>query len=173
MIRRPPRSTLFPYTTLFRSREAALAELETELGNMQAAWRFSVEAGDTGQLNKLLDALWVLHDARGWYHGAVALANDLLDVVSTTVPSSDRAEEETTLRLSLARGLLALRGYTEDVERLYRDALAVSELAGSVPRRLPVLRSLASFHLYRGEIDKTAAIAQEILRLAEEQGDAG
>src|SRR5260370_22645422 len=31
MIRRPPRSTLFPYTTLFRSREwlrAALAEIE-------------------------------------------------------------------------------------------------------------------------------------------------
>src|SRR5438874_8027139 len=26
MIRRPPRSTLFPYTTLFRSPEAALAE---------------------------------------------------------------------------------------------------------------------------------------------------
>ena len=28
MIRRPPRSTLFPYTTLFRSYEKALAELE-------------------------------------------------------------------------------------------------------------------------------------------------
>src|SRR5258708_29320660 len=26
MIRRPPRSTLFPYTTLFRSREAAAAD---------------------------------------------------------------------------------------------------------------------------------------------------
>src|SRR5437773_4838673 len=29
MIRRPPRSTLFPYTTLFRS-ESATSELETE-----------------------------------------------------------------------------------------------------------------------------------------------
>src|SRR5688572_32758979 len=28
MIRRPPRSTLFPYTTLFRSRKAALPVLE-------------------------------------------------------------------------------------------------------------------------------------------------
>src|SRR2546423_12035900 len=28
MIRRPPRSTLFPYTTLFRSREADLESLE-------------------------------------------------------------------------------------------------------------------------------------------------
>src|SRR2546430_11822482 len=30
MIRRPPRSTLFPYTTLFRSDEAASVEVEHE-----------------------------------------------------------------------------------------------------------------------------------------------
>src|SRR2546426_5874384 len=30
MIRRPPRSTLFPYTTLFRSRRFAVAELRKE-----------------------------------------------------------------------------------------------------------------------------------------------
>src|SRR2546422_5413681 len=29
MIRRPPRSTLFPYTTLFRSRVRGIAEIET------------------------------------------------------------------------------------------------------------------------------------------------
>src|SRR3712207_7481013 len=32
MIRRPPRSTLFPYTTLFRSRDAAAGDLAAELG---------------------------------------------------------------------------------------------------------------------------------------------
>src|SRR2546430_13020234 len=32
MIRRPPRSTLFPYTTLFRSRVAQLAELFVDEG---------------------------------------------------------------------------------------------------------------------------------------------
>src|SRR2546430_5087007 len=31
MIRRPPRSTLFPYTTLFRSRRQALATLDRHL----------------------------------------------------------------------------------------------------------------------------------------------
>src|SRR2546425_8257341 len=31
MIRRPPRSTLFPYTTLFRSREAQVLELAQKL----------------------------------------------------------------------------------------------------------------------------------------------
>src|SRR5205809_5775549 len=32
MLRRPPRSTLFPYTTLFRSLSVAIQKLEEELG---------------------------------------------------------------------------------------------------------------------------------------------
>src|SRR3712207_7977300 len=35
MIRRPPRSTLFPYTTLFRSREAPLHRLHVEDGHVR------------------------------------------------------------------------------------------------------------------------------------------
>src|SRR5438034_7091533 len=34
MIRRPPRSTLFPYTTLFRSPEEAIAILEANVDDM-------------------------------------------------------------------------------------------------------------------------------------------
>src|SRR5260370_22992204 len=33
MIRRPPRSTLFPYTTLFRSREASLSGADGVVGS--------------------------------------------------------------------------------------------------------------------------------------------
>src|SRR3712207_7648890 len=36
MIRRPPRSTLFPYTTLFRSRALAARLVAVELGHAQA-----------------------------------------------------------------------------------------------------------------------------------------
>jgi tetratricopeptide (TPR) repeat protein len=44
-------------------------------------------------------------------------------------------------------------------------------VAGALPRRLPVLRSLASFYLYRSEIDKAAAIGREMLELAEQEHD--
>src|SRR2546422_10267514 len=47
MIRRPPRSTLFPYTTLFRSLglpEAAKKEVESELRRLERANRDSMEA---------------------------------------------------------------------------------------------------------------------------------
>src|SRR3712207_8917346 len=50
MIRRPPRSTLLPYTTLFRSRERLaklerdLAERKEELAGLTARWQREKEA---------------------------------------------------------------------------------------------------------------------------------
>jgi predicted ATPase/class 3 adenylate cyclase len=154
-------------------RLAAVDDLAADLGNLQSAWRYFLESEDLAKLGKLLDALWLLHDARGWYHGAVALTNDLLGLLARTTPAADRAEEEITLRLSLARGLLAIRGYTGDVEDLYREALALVEKSGAVPPRLPVLRSLASFHMLRGEIPRTLEIGNQMLELAEREGDVG
>src|SRR5690349_14903656 len=51
MIRRPPRSTLFPYTTLFRSQVEVgdvLAEIETDKATME------LEAEDAGVLTRLI-----------------------------------------------------------------------------------------------------------------------
>src|SRR2546422_9775227 len=41
MIRRPPRSTLFPYTTLFRSMDIASAEMTKYAANAMLATRIS------------------------------------------------------------------------------------------------------------------------------------
>src|SRR3712207_7226271 len=51
MIRRPPRSTLFPYTTLFRSYHGASgAEATTDRSGLRAARRAAPrEAGDAGR----------------------------------------------------------------------------------------------------------------------------
>jgi hypothetical protein len=68
---------------------------------------------------------------------------------------------------------MAIRGYTQEVEEIYGGALSLAEEVGELPRLLPVLRSLASFHLYRGEFEKTAAVGRELLDLAEQQEDAG
>ncbi|HEX2029197.1 MAG TPA: adenylate/guanylate cyclase domain-containing protein [Nitriliruptorales bacterium] len=154
-------------------RQRTLDELAAEIGNLRAAWSHWVDAADLQRLNQLLDPLWVLHDARGWYSGAVGLAEDLLGVLSALPPSVERAQEKLALVTSLARGLLAIRGYTQEVEDLYRQALARLEGTGRAPERPPALRSLASIHLYRGEFAEAAAIGRELLELARLQGDVG
>jgi predicted ATPase/class 3 adenylate cyclase len=152
-------------------RQATLEELAAELGNLRAAWRYWVEACDPERLNALLDGLWALNDARGWYHAAIELANDLLAVLAAAPPSPDRLREEITLRTSLARGMLAVRGYTEEVEQNYERALALARETGDPPQRAPVVRSLASFYFYRGEFDRSAELGRELIELANAAGD--
>ena len=45
---------------------------------MREAWRYWLQANDVARLYDLLDTLWVLYDAQGWYRGVVELADDLL-----------------------------------------------------------------------------------------------
>jgi predicted ATPase/class 3 adenylate cyclase len=155
-----------------REREGTLDELERELGNLLTAWRYWVEAAELEQLEGLLDALWVLHDARGWYHGAVDLTNDALGVLAAVPSTPELAREEITLRTSHARALLALRGYTDEVAEAYAAALALAKETGELPRQFPVLRSLATFHQYRGEFARGVDMGRELLDLAEQQDDA-
>src|SRR3712207_6962055 len=56
MIRRPPRSTLFPYTTLFRSEDAG--EVDALLGQLAAARE--VDAGDLPEPGALVAELEVV-----------------------------------------------------------------------------------------------------------------
>ncbi len=153
------------------ARMAALDEIAVELGNLVVAWHRFVDRAEFGRLHGLLDVLWPLYETRGWYQGALALLNDLLLVLPTMPTAPERRAKEITLRISIARVLLALQGYTDEVEHLYRQAIALAEAEGSIPTQLPVLRSLASFYLYRGEMDKTAAIGAKVLRLAEADND--
>jgi len=154
-------------------RENALVELEAEIGNLLLAWRHWVEAMHLEKLDELLDTLWVLQDARGRYNTAVELARDLLGVLSAVPSTPDRVQKKVTLGISLARGLMAIRGYTEEVDEAYRQALALLEEEGGLPQLFPVLRSLASYYLYRAEFDKGAAIGRQLLDLAEQQQDLG
>jgi predicted ATPase/class 3 adenylate cyclase len=146
--------------------------LAREIDNLRIAWRHSVVQGDLPRLNELRDALWVVYEGRGWYHATVELIRDLLGVLATTPATTDRWQQELTLRTSLARALTLLRGYTGEAEDAYTEALALFEDHREVPQLFPVLRSLASFHGFRGEFDKGIEYANEILRLADAQNDA-
>ena len=69
--------------------------------------------------------------------------------------------------------MTSLRGYSAEGEQAYGEALALVKEHGEVPQLFPVLRNLASFYGYRGEVDKAIEYAHEILRLDDAQDDAG
>ena len=152
-------------------REHALEELESEIGNLRAAWRFWVRHADLEQLYLLLDGLWALHDAKGWYHAAIELTRDMLEVLATADPSPEHAAEEMTLRTSLARALMAVWGYTPEVEEAFKRALELSDTEGSAAQRFPVLRALASYYMNIADFERGIGIGRELLDLAEREGN--
>jgi predicted ATPase len=152
-------------------RETALWEMESDIENLRIAWRYWVEKRDLEQLNKFVNSLWLLYDARGWYHATVELTNDLLNVLVDAPVTPERLEQEIMLQTSLARALMASKGYTEEVEQAYIRALELAESAGEVPQLVSALRGLASLYNFRNEPDKARRLGERMLDLAERLGD--
>src|SRR5712672_4088204 len=79
MIRRPPRSTLFPYTTLFRSRLHDDARLHGDQGALpRAAAGVPGRAGRAGSVAKTGDLMAIQHTppASGFFKWAAARVHD-------------------------------------------------------------------------------------------------
>jgi predicted ATPase len=152
-------------------REPALAAMTADIENLRTVWRYLFAERDLDQLNKLVDSLWLFYDARGWYHATIEVTTDLLNLVSSTPSSPERAMQEVMLRTSLARALMAIHGYTREVEEAYGRALELFEGQRELPQLFPVLRGLASFYNYRAEFEKGAQVGRQILELAETQDD--
>src|SRR3712207_8223444 len=88
MIRRPPRSTLFPYTTLFRSRERLLADA-TEGGEPQRR--------PAGEICREQKAVFIIH-SREVKKALQGLSRDEVSLVRV-IPVEDasrRSEEHTS-----------------------------------------------------------------------------
>jgi predicted ATPase/class 3 adenylate cyclase len=152
-------------------RDSALVDLGAEIGNVRTAWRYWVDQGDLEQLFGLLDVLWALHEARGWYHAAIELAKDTLGVLTTAESSPELAAEELVLRSSLARALMAVRGYDVEVEEAFKVALELSQASAIPEQQFPVLRALASYYILSGNLPEAASIGGQILELGEDLND--
>jgi predicted ATPase/class 3 adenylate cyclase len=148
-------------------RDAAFKKLVADLDNIQAAWRYWAAEGNLDQLGKFTNCLLMLYDARGWYHATVHLTSDLLGVLSATVSTPERIQQEIVLQTTLARALLTTRGFTEEVEQAYECALELCDRAGEIPQLFPVLRGLAAFYTMRTQFEKGLQIGQRILELAQ------
>src|SRR3712207_9567763 len=96
MIRRPPRSTLFPYTTLFRSK---LADLE---GAEDAVAFASGMAATTGLLIHLLQAGDHVLVSDVSYAGVAEVVRDTLVKLHVEVTTTDLDRKSTRLNSSHA-----------------------------------------------------------------------
>ena len=152
-------------------REAALSEFEVDIENVRIAWHYWVNESDLEQLQKLTDCLWLIFNARGWYSAIVELTTDLLKVLPSTPSTPERSEQEIMLRTSLGRVLMSIKGCTPEVEEIYQHALELCKKYGEIPKSFPILRALASFYAYVGNLEKAIIFGEQIVELAEKLND--
>ena len=145
--------------------------MASETDNLRNAWRYWVAAQNLEQLNRLIESLWLIYHVEGRYRAAADITTELLDILAASPSSPERSLQEVKLRTSYARALMSIKGYTAEVEDAYAAALELFEGQRDDPRIYPVLRDLARFYIGGAEIAKAAAVGQEVLQLADAQGD--
>ncbi|HEY6635327.1 MAG TPA: hypothetical protein VI141_06905, partial [Acidimicrobiia bacterium] len=113
-----------------------------------------------------------LHEANGWYQAAIELANDALGVLAASGKTSELATEELNLRTSLARALLVVYGYGDEVESAFREVLTLAESSPDARQQYPVLRALANYYINLANFDKGLDLGHRLLELADQENDA-
>src|SRR5260221_14722973 len=89
MIRRPPRSTLFPYTTLFRSVGIVAATSVNDPAGFTQVWRTASKSLTTSEISQEIDAST---GATGTIHGTLSVSNSNITQLIALKP---RSEEHT------------------------------------------------------------------------------
>ncbi|MFI5254970.1 MAG: ATP-binding protein [Candidatus Limnocylindrales bacterium] len=153
------------------ARDQAMVRMAAEVENLRLAWRYWIAEADLAQLTKLADSLLILDEARGWYHDTVELTTNLLSVLAETTSTRELVGQEIALRMTLARALLATRGFTPEVAEAYARALQLFEGGREIRQHFSILRGLASLYMLRTEFDKALDLGKRILALAEGEND--
>jgi predicted ATPase len=95
-----------------------------------------------------------------------------LDIVATLPTNAERWRQEFDLQTALGAALLASQGHgAPEVGEVYARARALGERLGAAEALIPILGGQFSFHLQRSEYATGRQIAEDLLRLADEQGD--
>ena len=152
-------------------RQAALDELEPDLGNLRTAWDFWVKRDGVEQIFEMIEGMWALHESRGWYRAAIDLANDAIGVMDRADPSPELEAEQLAVRMSLARAMMAVRGYGPETEEAFKNAMAASETVGTPEQRFPVLRALATYYMGIAQFPSVVDLGRQLLELGEQTGD--
>jgi len=68
---------------------SALKEIEADIENVRAAWRYYLDEKDALQLQKFLHGFWMIYWVRGWFRGAIELFADGVDALAQAESDSD------------------------------------------------------------------------------------
>ena len=81
--------------------------------------------------------------------------------------TSERAQQELTLQITLGTPLIATQGYAQEVQKVYNRALELCRYVGETPQLFPVLWGLMSFYGMQGDLRTSRELGEQRMRLAQ------
>lgn len=118
--------------------QSALAEIDADLENVRAAWRFWVSQHDARHIGMFLDSFWRVYEIRGWYNAGAELFQEAA-VALRPEPGAIQDEDTSVVyaqALAHQAHFMAQRGHTE-------SGLALAEESVEILRRFERYDELA------------------------------
>jgi tetratricopeptide (TPR) repeat protein len=154
----------------------ALQEIEADIENVRAAWRYWIKEKNVSKLRQFLHSLWVIYDVRGWYRAGVELFEQGVGVAR----GINTEEAQAVLGWLLAAqglycvpgGVYSLTGGTKGGYALAQQGIQIVErLNGYEEMMIVPLMSLFVTASLKNEGQIAAAAAQDCLDVAARIGD--
>lgn len=150
--------------------KVALAEIEQDIENIRAAWRYCLVEKNSAELLKFMDSFWLVYDTRGWHHAGSELFEEAANQLH---PASE--DNAATLVYAKALGYIGyytgIVGHPEQGLALSQEAVALIRPLNQPEALLYALQPIALNELYLGKFDQVIEVAEEFGRIGQEIGD--
>jgi len=147
----------------------ALTEIEADVENVRAAWRYYLDGQNAQQLQKFVYSFWLVYLIRGWFRGAIELFADGTDALSRSEGDPD-LQAVRAVTMAFQGYFMSLVGLAEGYELISEGIHILERLDHPFELAMACYSlSLTSYYLNRPDEEKDAA--QRFLRLAETSND--
>jgi len=148
----------------------ALREIEVDIENVRAAWRYYLGEQNAVQLKKFIHGFWFVYWVRGWVHGAIDLFADCASALASAEIDPD-IQAVRALAMAHQGLFISYAGFADDGYELITESIDILTQL-DYPLGLAFAYNglaLAAYYLDRPAEESDAA--QKLLKIAESLDD--
>jgi hypothetical protein len=148
----------------------ALTEIEADIENVRAAWRYYLDQKKALQLLKFIYGFWIVYYVRGWVRGAIELFADGVAALAQEEHDSD-VRAVRAVAMALQGFFMSVVGVADEGYKLIREGIEILEGLDNPIELAFAYNSLAlaAYYLNRPAEEKDAA--QSFLKIVEASND--
>ncbi len=143
----------------------ALSELEADLENIRAGWRYYVDKADAKQLAMYIDTFWFFYWIRGWNHAGVELFKKTVEALD---PLQGNAEADAVRATAMANQgfFLTWVGLADQGYALAKESIQILERLNYSKGLIFAYNTLCLASYYRGRFHDEKEATDRLLKTA-------